>query len=407
MLALEGIKVLDLTRLGPGPFCTWILGDLGAEVIKIEAPLAAGDRQAGLFQKSIGESGEMGRTIAYWSTNRDKKSVGLNLKSKEGLRIFYQLVEEADVVVEGFRPGVAKRLGIDFESINKRYPRVVYCSITGYGQDGPYRDLPGHDINYIAMSGALNLIGEKDGRPVIPLNLLSDYGGAGMSAVIGILSAIIARNTTGKGQYIDIALMDSVISLLADTTVSYFQHGVDLERGKFVLSGSFPYYNVYEAADGKYITIGCLEPHLWENFCRAIGKEEFIPFHFEHEHNFSPPEGKEWAEISSFLKQHFLTKTSDEWFDLLSQKDVPVSKVNSLDETFKDPHVSYRKMVEEMEHPSQGTVKQVGIAIKLSDTPGKIRYHSPSLGEHTDEILQGLGYSISSVREMRERGIVS
>ena len=407
MLALEGIKVLDLTRLGPGPFCTWILGDLGAEVIKIEAPLAAGDRQAGIFHKSIGDSGEMRRTIAYWSTNRNKKSIGLNLKSKEGLRIFYQLLEGADIVVEGFRPGVAKRLGIDFESIKKEYPGVIYCSITGYGQDGPYRNLPGHDINYIAMGGALNLIGEKDGRPVIPLNLLSDYGGAGMSAVIGILTAIMARNKTGKGQYIDIALVDSVISLLADTSVSYFQHGVELERGKFVLSGAYPYYNVYKAGDGKYITIGCLEPHLWENFCRAIDKEEFIPFHFEHAHNFSPPEGKEWEEIASFLRQHFLTKTSDEWFNLLSQKDVPVSKVYTLDETFNDPHVLHRKMVEKTEHPSEGTIEQIGIAVKLSDTPGKVRSHSPSLGEHTDGILQELGYSASSINEMRERGMIS
>jgi len=226
LLALEGIKVIDLTRLGPGPFCTWILADLGAEVIKIEAPLTAGDRQAGLFHKSIGESGEMGRTIAYWSTNRNKKSIGLNLKSEEGLRIFYKLVEDADVIVEGFRPGVAKRLGIDFDSISKKYPGVIYCSITGYGQDGPYRDLPGHDINYIAMSGALNLIGEKDGRPVIPLNLLSDYGGGGMNAVVGILSAVIARSKTGKGQYIDIALVDSVVSLLTDASVGYFQQGI-------------------------------------------------------------------------------------------------------------------------------------------------------------------------------------
>ena len=407
MLALEGIKILDLTRAGPGPFCTWILADLGAEVIKIEAPLTAGARQAGLFQLTVGESEQSKRMVAYWATNRNKKSIGLNLKSEEGLRIFYQLAERTDVVVEGFRPGVVKRLGIDYESINKINPRVIYCSISGYGQDGPYRDLPGHDINYISIGGALNLIGERDGQPIIPLNLLADYGGGGMHAAVGILSALIARGKTGEGQYIDLSLMDSVISLLTDTTVNYFQHGVELKQGQLALGGSYPYYNVYKTKDGKFITIGCLEPGLWENLCREIGKEEFIPFHFEHEHTFHPPEGKKWEEISSYLKQLFLTRTRDEWFNILSQKDIPVGKVYSLDEVFTDPQVLHRKMVVEVEHPTEGKVKQVGIAIRLSDTPAKIRSQPPTLGEHTEELLLELGYSRGSIGMMRKRGIIS
>jgi len=407
LLALDGIKILDLTRIGPGPFCTWILGDLGAEVTKVEAPPAAEPRQAGLFQLTVGKSEERERTIAHWTTNRNKKSIGLNLKSEEGLRIFYQLAERTDVVVEGFRPGVAKRLGIDYESINKINPGVIYCSISGYGQDGPYRDLPGHDINYISIGGALNLIGERDGQPIIPLNLLADYGGGGMHAAVGILSALIARGKTGEGQYIDLSLMDSVISLLTDTTVSYFQHGVELKRGELVLGGSYPYYNVYKTKDGKFITIGCLEPGLWENLCREIGKEEFIPFHFEHKHTFRPPEGKKWEEISSYLKQLFLTKTRDEWFNILSQKDIPVGKVYSLDEVFTDPQVLHRKMVVEVEHPTEGKIKQVGTAIRLSNTPAKIRSQPPTLGEHTEELLLELGYSRDSIGMMRKRGIIS
>ena len=284
---------------------------------------------------------------------------------------------------------------------------MIYCSITGYGQSGPYRDLPGHDINYISFGGALSLIGEKSSKPAIPFNIIADYGGAGMHAAVGILSALIARSKTGRGQYIDISLMDSVISLLAEITVSHFQHGREATRGEVALGGAYPFYNVYETKDGKFISLGCLEPNLWENLCKAIGKEEFMTFHFEHEHNFSPPKDKKWQEITNSLQQLFLTKTRDEWFDFLKQKDVPVAKVLSLSETFQDPQALHRNMVEEVEHPTEGKVKQVGIAIKLSDTPGKVRSKPPALGEHTDELLRELGYSSDSISKLRQTEIVA
>jgi len=404
MLALDGIKILDLSRAGPGPFCTMILGDLGAEVTKIEAPPALGARSAGIMHSPTGEAGR--RQAAYEAINRNKKSMALNLRSEEGRHIFYRLAETADVIVEGFRPGVVKRLGIDYPTINKINPRVIYCAVTGYGQDGPYRDLPGHDINYISIAGALDLIGEADGRPVIPLNLLADFGGGGMNAAIGILSALIARDKRGRGQYIDISMVDSVISLLTAATVDYFQHGVVPKRGGSPVGGGYPYYNIYETRDGKFITIGCMETWLWENLCREIGREDFIPFHREDEHSIYPPQGEKWEEVSSSLKQLFLTKTRDEWFELLSQKDIPVGKVYSLDEVFSDPQVLHREMVQEVDHPSEGKVKQVGIAIKLSDTPGKIRSLSPILGEHTKEVLMNLGYSKQKIDELYRDGVV-
>lgn len=404
MLALEGLKVLDLTRQGPGPFCTMILGDLGAELIKIEAPAAAGARQAGLLQSPMGEKGR--REAIYNAHNRNKKSIALNLRAEEGRHIFYQLAEKADVIIEAFRPGVVKRLGVDYETIAKINPRVIYCSITAYGQDGPYHELPAHDVNCISIAGALNLIGNIDDKPVIPLNLLADFGGGGMSAVIGILSAIIAREKTGRGQHVDISLTDSVISLLAFDAGDYFQHGVVLKRGEHILGGAYPYYNVYETSDRKYITIGCMEPWLWENLCRAIGKEDFIPFHLELDHRLHKAEGKEWEEISSSLRQLFLTKTRDEWFKLLSQKDIPIGKVYSIDEVFTDPQVLHRKMVIEVEHPTEGRVKQVGIAIKLSDTPGKVRSLAPILGEQTEEILTALGYDKRKIDKLYQDGAV-
>jgi len=400
VLALEGLQILDLTWQGPGPFCTMILGDLGAEVIKIEPPPTAGARQA-TSQAGKGE-------VAYQACNRNKKSILLNLKSEEGRSIFHQLAEKTDVIVEGFRPGVTKRLGIDYQTVTEINPKIIYCSITGYGQDGPYRDLPGHDINYISIGGALNLIGEADRQPVIPLNLIADYGAGGMSAVAGILSALIARGKTGKGQYIDISLTDSVISILTQVVLAhYFQSGVIPKRGEHYLSGAYPHYNIYEAKDGKFITIGCLEPWLWENLCREIGKEEFIPFNLPRGHLPNPTEDEKWEEISSYLKQLFLTKTRDEWFELLSQKDVPIGKVYSLDEVFADPQVLHRQMIIEVEHPTEGKVKQIGIAIKLSDTPGKVRGLPPLAGGHTSEILIGLGYSEQRISLLRQRGVIS
>ena len=405
LLALDGIKILDLGRLEPNALCTMILGDLGADIILIEAPPAVGKRQAGLAP-SLAGGGER-RYRRYRAHNRNKRSISLNLKPEKARHIFYQLAERADVIVEGFRPGVVKRLGIDYQTISRINPRIIYCSITGYGQDGPYRDLPGHDINYISVGGALGLIGDRNGQPVIPLNLIADFGGAAMHAAIGILAALIARDKTGKGQYIDISFTDAVISLLTSRAADYFEHGVAPKRGDNALGGGYPYYNVYKTKDGKFIAIGCLEPWLWENLCREIDKEDFIPLHFKFDHFHRRPEGKQWEEVSSHLKQLFLTKTRDEWFDLLSQKDIPITKVYSLDEVFLDHQVLHRKMVSEVDDPIEGKIKQTGIAIKLSATPGKIRRLPPTSGEHTTEILTEIGYSQQSITELRQEGVIS
>jgi crotonobetainyl-CoA:carnitine CoA-transferase CaiB-like acyl-CoA transferase len=256
------------------------------------------------------------------------------------------------------------------------------------------------------MAGALSLIGNKDGPPVIPLNFLADFCGGPLFATIGILAALVAREKTGKGQYLDINYVDGIIALLKDYSAPYFQYGAIPKRGETMLSGGVPYINVYETKDGGFISIACFEPWLWENLCRAIGKEEFIPFHQEPEHLLRSPEGKEWDKIRSYLKQVFLTKSRDEWFHFLSQKDIPVGKVYSLDEVFSDPQVLHRNMVIEVDHPTVGKVKQIGIPIKLSDTPGKVRSPSPTLGEHHEEILVDLGYDKQTVDELRRKGIV-
>jgi crotonobetainyl-CoA:carnitine CoA-transferase CaiB-like acyl-CoA transferase len=382
-----------------------ILGDLGAEVIKIEAPAETGDRrQTGTFRSP---SDDDRREAAFNPIDRNKKSLALNLRSWAARDIFYRLAESADVVIEAFRPGVARRLKVDYETLSKINPRLIGCSITGYGQDGPYKNLAGHEANYVAMGGALNLIGEAGRKPAIPLTLVADRGGSAMQATIGILSALIARSKTGRGQYVDIAIMDSVISLLVWPSISYFYHQVVPERGATTDQGAYPYYGVYQTKDNKYITIGCIEPWLWDKFCREIGKEEFIPYHFRPEHLVYAPDGGKWSEISAYLDQLFLTRTRDEWFEALRRKDIPVGKVNALDEVFADEQVRHRSMLVEIDDPDFGKVRQVGIATKLSETPGKVRSLAPTFGEHTREILQHSGYQEEAINRFYRDKIVA
>ena len=402
MLALEGVKILDLSMLVPGAFCAMLLGDLGADVLKIEAPGASEFRGS---SRALPKE-EQRKAAAYYALDRNKKSMVVNLKSETGRGIFYRLSQRADVIVEGFRPGVAKRLKIDYETISKLNPRIIYCSLSGYGQDGPYHAFPGHDVNYIAMAGVLGLIGSSERPPVIPLNLVADFAGAALYGALGISIALVARNKTDKGQYVDVAYMDGAIALMTWFNCGYFFDGSMLKRGESWLHGAYPYYGVYETKDGKYITIGCLEPHFWENLCRFLGKEEYIPYQFALEHTFHKPEGEKWDEIRSSLKQIFLTKTRDEWFELLIRNDVPAGKVYTPDEVFGDPQVLHRQMVIEVEHPTLGKIKQVGIAPKLSGTPGKVRSLPPLPGEHTDEVLQGLGYEQEEIKNLRQEGVV-
>jgi crotonobetainyl-CoA:carnitine CoA-transferase CaiB-like acyl-CoA transferase len=402
MLALEGVRILDLSRLIPGAFCTMLLGDLGAEVLKIEAP---GIAEFMGSSRSLQEGKNL-KQAAYYAPDRNKRSIVLNLKSEAGREVFYRLSRHADVIVEGFRPGVAKRLGIDYETINKLNPEIIYCSLSGYGQDGPYQAFPGHDINYISMAGILDLIGSNEGPPAIPLNLVADFAGAALYGALGISIALVARSKTGKGQYVDMAYMDGAVSLMTWFNCGYFFNGSMLKRGESWLHGAYPYYGIYETKDGKHITIGCLEPHFWENLCRFLGKEEYIPYHFALEHTFHKPEDEKWNEIRSSLKQIFLTKTRDEWFELLVRYDIPAGKVYTPDEVFSDPQILHRQMVIEVEHPTLGKIRQVGIAPKFSNTPGKVRSLAPLPGEHTDEILQGLGYKQEEIEDLRQEGIV-
>lgn len=400
--ALDGIKILELTRVGPGAFCTMMLGDMGAEVLKIEAPPSGKLAGSGASPKP-----EQARRLATSFTNRNKKSLTLNLKDPAGQAVLQDLAKSYDVLVEGFRPGVMKRLGGDYETLSKLNPRLVYCSLSGYGQDGPYKDFPAHDLNYLSLAGVANLIGPPEGPPSIPLNIIADYAGASMHGVTGIMFALFARERTGKGQFVDVSYLDTTISLLAATpnVRDYFGDGVIPARSKGVFGGGHAFYSFYTTKDNKMITIGCTEPWLWENLCDALNRPDLKDCGMK-EGDFSGPPHERHAYARQELQKIFLTKTREEWFDFLTKADVCVGKVYDVPEVFQDPQVKHRQMAVELDHPVAGKVMQAGIAVKLSDTPGSIRSFAPALGQHTEEVLRGIGYNDAKIAELREKRVV-
>lgn len=390
MLALGGLLVLDLNRRYPGAYSTMFLGDFGAEVIKIDPP-----RSEFPFPDIDSDSEEF---AAQYAPDRNKKSIILDLKADEGREAFYRLVRKADVLVEGYRPGVMERLKADYSTLQGMNPRLIYCSLTGYGHDGPYAGRPGHDENYCAIGGALSLIGPRNGPPCFPSNLLADMAGAGLHAVIGILTALMAREKTGRGQFVDVAYLDGVISLLAMDASFYFATGQVPRRGETPTTGGTAWTNVYRCKDGEYFTLACFESHFWINLCRALGREDLIPY--------QNPGPEKRDEIMAAFSQIFLTRTRDEWFEFFSDKDVPAGPVYYLNETFADPQVLHRQMVVEVDHPTLGKVRQLGIPIKLSDTPGQIRCLGTRVGAHSEEILLNLGYSQEEIQRMRSSGAI-
>jgi alpha-methylacyl-CoA racemase len=396
---LNGIKILDLTKLAPGPHCTMILGDLGADIIKVEEPGPPTGRraqQAGQAGIQLRQPAGFGNT-PYNALGRNKKSIGLNLKSGPGREIFLRLAQRADVMIEEFRPGVAKRLGIDYETLSVRSPRIIYCAVTGFGQTGPYHNLVGHDLNYIATAGVLSLIGRKDQPPSIPQNLLADYAGGGMHAAIGILAALVARNQTGRGQFVDAAMLDGTMLVIAQALSAHFTTGRVPKRGETTLDGAAPFYNVYLTKDNKYITIGSMEPWFYANLCRALGREDFLQDEYNTE---------KYPEIRKAFEDIFKTKTRDEWWQELTKADICVGKMYTLDELADDPQIRARNMIVELDGPAGEKIKQVGISLKFSETPGSIRSLAPTLGQHTEEILGDLGYSKADIDRWRADGSI-
>lgn len=390
--ALEGLRVLDLTRLLPGGYATLLLADLGADVVKIEEP-GKGD----YIRWTPPMVGEM--SSGHISLNRNKRSLTLNLKTEEGRRVFLDLVPKFDVVIESFRPGVMDRLGAGWNVLKEINPRLIYCAITGYGQDGPRAGTAGHDVNYAGYAGALSINGEAGRRPVIPGVQVGDLGGGGMAAVIAILAALQQRSATGKGDFCDVSMTDGIVSWLSIHAGEYFATGNPPEAERMHLSGVYPCYRIYPAADG-YLTVGALEPQFWTRLCELIERPDLAG------DAFAMRERRD--EVVEQLSALFTSRTRAEWMELLGSEDVCVGPVNNFEEAFTDEQIVGRGMVLENDVPAAGAVRMVGNPIKLegSADEGVFRRPPPGMGEHTEEILAELDLTGDDLDKLRSTGAI-
>lgn len=385
------MRVLDLTRLLPGGFATLLMADLGADVIKVEEP-GKGD-YIRWTPPLVGRF-----SAAHVALNRNKRSMTLNLKTEEGRRVFVDLARRTDVVIESFRPGVMERLGVGYETLKAGNEAVIYCAITGYGQDGPRSQRAGHDVNYIGYGGLLSMTTMEDGRPVIPGVQIGDLAGGAMSSVIAILAALHERQVSGKGVFLDVSMMDGAVSWLSIHASQFFATDEVPQREVMPLSGAYPCYRIYRAADG-WVSVGALEPQFWAALCEAIDRPDLIGDAYST--------GARREKVVEDLDQLFATRTRADWMELFADKDVCVAPVNDFAEAFRDPQLVHRGMV--VDHPVEGSsiTRHVGNSLSRSFSRERlIRRPPPDLGEHTEELLEEVGVAREAAEHLRAAGAI-
>jgi crotonobetainyl-CoA:carnitine CoA-transferase CaiB-like acyl-CoA transferase len=388
---LEGIKVVDLSRNSPGRYTSMIMADFGAEVVTVETPRTTGT-QSFMFTDDT--------WFRYVGMNCNKKSVAVNLKHDKGKEIVYRLVDKADVFIEGFRPGAATRLGMGYETLSQRNPRLIYCAITGYGQDSPYVNRGAHDINVVALTGILGATGSKDRPPIHIISpQIADMAGGNIQAISSILAALYAREKTGKGQFIDISITDGMFFMNWVMNLRYLINGFIAERSELPTGSDQAWLNVYKTKDGSYLALSCLEPHTWANLCKLVDREDFVP------HHFSTMDKQK--EIYDTFCNIFAAKDRAEWLRLFDAADVAGAPVNTIKEALSDPHVVYKGLVVEVDHPKLGKVKLLKSPFRFSDTPVKPRQRPPLYGENTEEILKSvMGLKKKDIAALRKEGVI-
>jgi crotonobetainyl-CoA:carnitine CoA-transferase CaiB-like acyl-CoA transferase len=387
---LEGIRVLDLAPLLPGSLCTQMLADLGAEIIKIESP-NGGDN----FRTApplVGTTGSF-----FHIVNRNKKGMKLDLKHPRGREVFLRMARESDVIIENFRPGTMQQMGLGYDDLKKINEGIIYCSLTGFGQDGPYSQLPAHDINFLGLSGILDLIGEKNGNPAVPAVQIAGAGGS-LQAVVGILAALLRREKTGKGQHLDVAILDGLTPFLGLVMSQYLADGRLPRRGGTLVGGGYAFYNVYETKDGRHITLGSVEKKYWVTLCTLIARPDLV------EEQFAPPPRQD--EIIEELRAIFRRKTKREWMDLLEGAGICFAPVNTLEEALQDPHLRHRDLWFKAKHPVDGEIPQQAFPIKFSEDQPGWRSHPPVHGEHTLEVLKEMGFNEEEIGSLKSQGII-
>ncbi|RLI04075.1 CoA transferase [Candidatus Bathyarchaeota archaeon] len=393
MGALDGVKILDLSSALAGPYCTMMLADMGAEVIKVEPP-------EGDVSRSWGPPFIEGESSYFLSINRNKKSIVINLKSEKGKEIVLKLAEKCDVFVENFRPGVTKRLGVDYETVKKVNPKIIYCSISGFGQEGPYRDYPAFDQILQGMGGLMSITGEP-GRPPVKVGIPITDIAAGMFAAYGIVCALFYREKTGKGQYVDVSMLDSQVAWLTYQAGRYFATG---EIPGPIGSGHplIVPYQAFKTKDG-YINIAAGNDNLFRSLCKVLGVEHLAD---DPRFNTNPKRVENREELVKILEEIFVQKTTSEWLELIRKAGVPCGPIYNVADVVNDPQVLFRKMVVEIDHPKSGRIKVTGVPVKLSESPGDVRLPPPMLGQHTVDILKFLGYSDEDISKLKDEGVV-
>jgi crotonobetainyl-CoA:carnitine CoA-transferase CaiB-like acyl-CoA transferase len=395
MKALEGLRVLDLTRALAGPFCTLMLGDYGADVIKIEIP-GSGDDTRHWGPPFVGEE-----SAYFLSINRNKRSLTLNFKEEKAKEIFLKLSKDADVIVENFTPGVMDRFGLGYDAVRAVNPSIIYTSISGFGQDGAYRERPAYDQIVQGLSGLMSITGEPDGEPQKAGIAVSDIG-AGMWAAFAVMTAIHHRTEHGEGQYIDISMLDAQVAWLTYMAAYYFANGVPPSKVGAAHPNLTP-YQAFMCQDDKYINVAVGSERIWERFCQGM-KQEDLGRNPEYATNGDRVRNR--SKLVPYLQQLFLTRPVHEWVADLQEFSVPCGPINDLADVFADPQIKTREMFVEMPHPTLGSIKQTGIPIKFSLTPGGLDRPPPLLGEHNREILSELGFSDADISELETKDVI-
>ena len=391
MSALSDVRVLDLSRLLPGGFCSLLLADFGAEVLKVE-DTGMGDY---LRWSAPGYEGadDSAKSALFLALNRGKKSIRLNLKDDAGRAVLLRLVRQYDVLLESFRPGVMDRLGVGYERLREENPGLVYCAVTGYGQDGPYTGRSGHDMNYLGLNGLLGLTGDPGGPPVQSAGQIADLGGGALMGAFGILAALRERERSGHGQLVDVSMFDGSLAWLALVAAKYLCDGENPGRGDLELAGRLVCYRPYACEDG-WVTLGALEPKFWQAWCRGVGREDLIDKQFER------PGSEAHAEVERI----FLERTRADWQSFAEDHDCCLEPVLDLDESLDSELARAREMVVELSQPGADGVRLLGVPVKLSRTPGAPAGPGPALGEHTREVLAGLGYGDDEIDSLLQSG---
>jgi crotonobetainyl-CoA:carnitine CoA-transferase CaiB-like acyl-CoA transferase len=389
---LKDIKVLDLTMLLPGPLCSQHLGDLGADIIKVENPKVP-DMIRKIHRNEI--------PYIFLLLNRNKSAITVNIKRKEGREIIHKILSDCDVLIEGFRPGAMKKMNLDYENLHKKFPKLIYCSISGFGQDGPYSNLAGHDGNYISYSGILGITGTSDGRPVLPGVQIADIAGGTLIALAAILAALYSREKSGKGQYIDVSMLDGALSMMGLPIGTFLNQKKDQGPGQMMLSGGLANYNIYKTSDGAWLMFAGLEERFLRAFLRSQNKEELLnPLKLTN-HNYQQNQ-----KLQEILKNIFSEKPYSYWEKYFDNPELCLSPIKKISEVLEDKQLVHRNMIEENDHTKYGRYYSLGSPFKFSETKTINKKEPPVHGEHTDEILKELGYSDFQISELRKKRVI-